>query len=135
MLLVTVLMAGAPAALAGCATTSGAELEGTSWVLQLPEEQAGAGLIPVEVTLTFSTKDSIAGSYGLQKYAGSYRVDGDSLYFGDLCWTTMSCMAAGGTMNAEQEYLFALGDAQRYRAEGDTLVIHYGDQELTFHRA
>lgn len=121
-------------ALSACAADQASPLEGTSWKLDLPEEQANAGLIPIEVTLTFITGDSVEGSYGPQKYAGGYVVDGESIAFEALCWTTMACMAAGGTMNAEQEYLFALEAAESYSVDGGTLTIHAGDQDLTYKR-
>ena len=120
--------------LAACAAAPRSPLEGTSWQLELPEVQANAGLIPIEVTLTFISEDSIEGSYGPQKYAGSYAVDGESITFETLYWTTMACMASGGTLNAEQEYLFTLEDAQSYSLEGDTLTIHAGDLDLTYTR-
>ena len=122
-------------ALPACAAAQASQLEGTSWKLELPEEQANAGLIPVEVTLVFATEDSIEGSYGLQKYAGGYAVDGDSISFETLCWTTMACMAAGGTLDAEQQYLFALEDAQSFSLAGDTLTIHAGDKDLTYRKS
>jgi heat shock protein HslJ len=131
--LLTAVAGCALLALPACAAQA-SPLEGTSWKLDLPEEQTNAGLIPVEVTLTFVTEDSVEGRYGPQKYAGSYAVDGERITFEALCWTTMACMAAGGTMNAEQEYLFALEDAQTFSLDGDTLTISYGDRALTFHR-
>ncbi|MBN1153227.1 MAG: META domain-containing protein [Dehalococcoidia bacterium] len=123
------------ALVASCGPVESPGLEGTAWVLDLPEEQANAGLIPVEVTLTFTSDDSIEGAYGPQKYAGSYRVDGDTISFDELCWTTMSCMAAGGTLNLEQEYLFALEDAASFSMESDSLTLHMaGGRTLTYTR-
>lgn len=123
------------ASLYGCAAAQATQLEGTSWVLELPDGQATSGLLPVEVTLIFVSSESIEGTYGLQKYAGGYAVDGDTIAFQTLCWTTMACMAAGGTLNAEQEYLFALEAAVRYTIDRDTLTLYATDDRvLTFAR-
>lgn len=122
--------------LPACAS-EGADLTGATWVLDLPEEwgETPEGLTPTEVTLEFVVDDgTIVGTFAYQKYTGAYAVDGSAISFEKLGWTTFSCMAAAGTLSREQAYLFALGDAQSYRVEGDTLTIHYGDQELTFRR-
>lgn len=114
-----------------------ADLADATWVLDLPEKWSDppSTLVPTEVTLQFFPREGAAqGTFGLQKYAGGYAVEGDAISFSTLCFTTMACMAAGGTMNREQEYLFALQDAQSYRVDGDTLTIDYGDESLTFHK-
>ena len=104
-------------------------------MLELPDAQATSGLLPVEVTLTFVSDESIEGTYGLNKYAGGYAVDGDVISFQTLCWTTMACMAAGGTLDAEQEYLFALEAAERFTIDRDTLTVYATDDRvLTFAR-
>jgi heat shock protein HslJ len=123
-------------ALPACAP-DGADLGGATWVLDLPEKWSDppSTLVPTEVTLEFlPSEGAIQGTFGLQKYAGSYAVEGDAISLSTLCFTTLACMAAGGTLNREQEYLFALEDAQSYRIDGDTLTIDCGDQVLTFRR-
>ncbi len=123
-------------ALPACAP-DGADLGEATWVLDLPEKWSDppSTLVPTEVTLQFLPPDgAVQGTFGLQKYAGSYAVEGDAISFSTLCFTTLACMAAGGTMAREQEYLFALEDAESYTIGGDTLTIDCGDQLLTFRR-
>ncbi len=125
-----------PALLPTCAP-EGADLTGATWVLDLPTEwgETPEGLTPTEVTLEFVPDDgTVVGAFAYQKYTGAYAVDGSAISFEQLGWTTFCCMAAAGTLSREQAYLFALGDAQSYRIVDNTLTIHYGDQELTFHR-
>ncbi len=123
--------------LPACGPAAGADLGNATWVLDLPEEWGDTpeGLTPTEVTLEFQPGDgTITGTFAYQKYTGAYSVEGDAIGFEKLGWTTLCCMAAAGTLNREQAYLFALEDAQSYRIDGDTLTIDYGDQALTFRR-
>jgi heat shock protein HslJ len=117
-----------------CATAEASTLEGTSWVLELPDAPADASLVPVEVTLSFVSHNAIEGTYGLQKYAGGYAVEDDGITFNTLCFTTLACMAAGGTLNAEQEYLFDLEAATSYAVEGERLTIFAGESTLVYTR-
>jgi len=133
---ITVLLSLTFLALPACAT-DGADLADATWVLDLPEEwgETPAGLTPTEVTLEFLPHEgNIQGTFAFQKYIGSYTVDGNVISFDKLGWTTFCCMSAAGSLTREQEYLFALGDAQSYTVDGDTLTIHCGDRTLTFHR-
>jgi heat shock protein HslJ len=120
--------------LPACSATDGTDLIGTSWVLQQSGEQETAGLVPVEVTIEFLSDEAIRGVYGFNKYAGNYEVEGNAISFNTLCWTTMSCMAAGDTLGNEQAYLFALEDARSYAIRDDTLTINAGDTMLAFTR-
>ncbi|MCK9357390.1 MAG: META domain-containing protein, partial [Dehalococcoidia bacterium] len=131
---IAALLSCAFLALPACAP-EGADLAEAIWVLDLPEKWSDppSTLMPTEVTLQFLPREgAVQGTFGLQKYAGGYAVEGDAISFSTLCFTTLACMAAGGTLNREQEYLFALEDAQSYRVDGDTLTIDCGDQVLTF---
>jgi heat shock protein HslJ len=132
-----ILMTAAWAVLAtlpACTAAAGADLAGTSWVLNQSGEQAAAGLVPIEVTIEFASDGAVQGVYGFNKYAGNYEVKDNVISFNTLCWTTMSCMAAGDTLGDEQAYLFALEDARSYEIEGDTLTIDAGDTVLDFTR-
>jgi len=120
--------------LPACTYASAADLTGTTWVLELSEELQGSALVPVEVTLEFVSGDSVQGVYGFNKYAGSYAVDGERISFDDVCWTTMACMAAAGTLDREQAYVFALEKAGSYVIDGDRLTIDCGDKVLVFKR-
>ncbi len=123
--------------LPACATASASELAGTTWVLNVDNEPAeSAALINTgTATITFGPGvGEVTGKYGINKYAGGYEIDGDDISFSDLRWTTMACMAAGGTMNLEQAYMFALEKSQTYSVDGDTLTINCGDTILEFTR-
>jgi hypothetical protein len=107
----------------GCAATEDSTLEGTSWVLEVPADQTGDGLLPVEVTLTFVSGDAVEGTHGPQKYAGGYAVEGDRISLDTLCFNP-GLHGAGGTLNAEQDYLFDLEWAPAYGVDGDRLTLH-----------
>ncbi len=134
LLLVALLAGTALLALPGCAT-GGPELAGATWVLVQEEQSASSLLDGTEITLEFFPGEGvIRGSYGYNKYAGNYEVDGDSLTISpDLCWTTMACQAEGG-MDEEQQYLLTLMKAESYVVDGDTLTINSGDKVLEFVR-
>ena len=118
---------------AGCAA-GGSELAGTTWVLVQEEKSTSSLLESTEITLEFYPGEGVVrGSYGYNKYAGSYEVDGDSLTITDVCFTTMACQTEGG-MDKEQQYLFTLMEAESYVIEGDTLTINAGDEVLEFGR-
>ena len=121
--------------LAGCAT-GGSELADTTWVLVQEEQSESSLLGDAEITLEFYPGEGVVrGSYGYNKYEGSYEVDGDSLAISsDLCFTTMACQAEGA-MDEEQQHLFALMEAESYVIKGDTLTINAGDEKLVFHAA
>ncbi len=136
--LLTVALAGGMLVLLGaCASTNGPELTNTTWVLNTGEEPTEnislAGFS--NATITFGpAAGEVTGNYGINKYVGGYEVDGDSIRFSDLRWTTMACMAAGGTMNTEQAYMFALEKAHTYGVDKNTLTIECGDETLEFTR-
>ena len=133
-LLVTALLCASVPALAGC-TADDSGLGGSTWVLVQEEQSASSLLEGTKITLEFFPGEGvIRGSYGYNKYAGDYAVDGNSLTISsDLCWTTMACQAEGG-MDEEQQYLFTLMEAESYSIKGDTLTIKAGDDVLQFQR-
>ena len=105
-------------------------------VLDDAPEDANSLLGPTEIRIKFSSASEgmVTGSYALNKYAGNYEVDGDSLTISsDLCWTTMACQAEGG-MDEEQQYLFTLMEAQSYIVDGDTLTITAGNERLVYEK-
>jgi len=125
----------APALLVACQPVPTGDFTDTTWTLQLSEEGQTSTLVPFAVTLQFLSTDACQGTFGLQKYAGSYAVAGDRIEFHDMRWTTMSCMSAGGTLGREQAYVFALEAAQAYSLSADTLTIHTAKGEvLTYTR-
>ena len=135
LLLIAVLLGTALVFLPACAPTEAPSLADTSWVIVL-EKEAGEpdSLIgPTEIHLDFGSASdgTISGSYGWSKYVGEYTADENALTITEVHWTTMACQAEGG-MDAEQQFIFALMDAESYSVDGDTLSIHYGDEVLVF---
>ena len=136
-LLIAALAIGALVSLPACATASASELAGTTWVLNVDDEPAESVSLFDQgaVTITFGPgAGEVTGTYGYNKYAGSYAADSDYISFSDVCWTTMACMAAAGTLDREQAYVFALEKAQSYAIDGDTMTIDAGDKVLEFTR-
>ena len=135
LLLVAALAGAGLLALPGCAAGDSA-LANTTWVLVQEEQSESSLLESTEITLEFFPGEgAIRGSYGYNKYAGNYEVDGNSLTISsDLCWTTMACQAEGG-MDEEQAYIFTLMKAESYVVEGDTLTSTAGDEKLVFREA
>ena len=134
-LLIAALSISTLAALPACATASASELAGTTWVLNIDEEQSQDSSVfdTSTATITFGPGvGAVTGTFGFNKYAGTYAADGDAISFTDVCWTTMACMAAAGSLDREQAYVFTLEKAERYEINGDTMTIHAGDEVLEF---
>lgn len=94
-------------------------LVGTAWRL---EDLAGAGVVDrVEATLEFPEAGKVAGSGSCNRFFGTVVISGDSVSFGPLGSTRMSCAEAVG--NQEGQYLKALQDAERFTLEGSLLLI------------
>lgn len=94
-------------------------LVGTAWRL---EDLAGAGVVDrTEATLEFPEAGKVAGNGSCNRFFGTVVISGDSLSFGPLGSTRMSCAEAVGTQEAT--YLKALQDAERFTLEGSLLLI------------
>jgi len=94
-------------------------LVGTRWRL---EDLAGAGVVDgAEATLEFPEAGKVGGNGSCNRFSGTVVISGDSLSFGPLGSTRMSCAEAVGTQ--ETTYLKALQDAQRFTLEGSLLLI------------
>jgi putative lipoprotein len=105
--------------------TGGAEgdrtvLQGTAWRL---EDLGGeSALDTVEATLEFPEAGRVAGSGSCNRFFGSVEISGESIRFGQLGSTQMSCEEA--VNNQESKYLRALGAAERFTLEATTLLIY-----------
>ena len=94
-------------------------LVGTRWRL---EDLAGAGVVDgAEATLEFPEAGKVGGNGSCNRFSGTVVISGDSLSFGPLGSTRMSCAEAVGTQ--ETTYLKALQDAERFTLEGSLLLI------------
>lgn len=117
----------------GAAEPASPDLAGTAWRL---EDLAGAGVVDrVEATLEFPETGRVAGKGSCNHFFGSVEISGASISFGQIGSTRMACVEA--VMNQETTYLAALQAAERFKLEGDTLLIHARglDRPLRFIRA
>ncbi len=101
-------------------------LVGTAWRL---EDLGGAGVLDrVEATLGFPEAGKIAGSGSCNRLFGTVQISGQTIKFGPLGSTRMSCVEA--VMNQEAKYLKALQDAERFtRHPTGALLIYYKGAE------
>lgn len=109
-----------------------ARLWGTSWRL---EDLGGAGVLDrPQATLEFPEPGKAAGSGSCNRFLGSVDVRGDSITFGALGSTRMSCAEAVGMQEAR--YLEALRNAERIAVVGSALSIYSRgmDKPLRFTR-
>jgi putative lipoprotein len=96
------------------------ELQGTAWRL---EDLGGEGALDtVEATLEFPEAGRVAGSGSCNRFFGSVEISGESIRFGQMGSTRMSCEEA--VNNQESKYLRALGAAERFTLESTTLLIY-----------
>jgi heat shock protein HslJ len=118
------------ASAAGEADTDGSKtvnLDGTNWELLSIN---GADIIDgSQITAEF-TEGQMGGTAGVNRYFASYEVDGAALTIGPAGSTMM--MGPEDLMQQEMVFLAALGTAESFQIEGDTLQIVYSDGHLTF---
>lgn len=95
-------------------------LWGTSWRL---EDLGGIGVLDrVQATLEFPQPGRASGSGSCNRFSGTVNVRRDSITFGALGSTRMSCAEAVGRQEAR--YLEGLRNAERVVVEGTALSIY-----------
>jgi copper homeostasis protein (lipoprotein) len=104
-LLAAVQMAGAAAP----------TLRGTTWVLS---PKAETGTTPTLVLDTAQLR--VSGRAQCNRIMGSFTLDGDKLFFGEVASTRRACYPDDGS---EQRFLQALAQVQRWRIEGGELLL------------
>lgn len=78
--------------------------------------------IPV---LEFHMADGkVMGNSGCNQLSGTYRIDGNEIFFGPMISTKMACMG-----NGEQRFLEALNKAKMFKIENLKLYLLDGDVE------
>jgi heat shock protein HslJ len=108
------------------------ELAGTEWVLvsvggaDMPSADVPAD---IEITARFD-EERVAGVAGCNNYFAGYEVDGDGLTISKMGMTMMMCPEH--VMEWEMAFTSALGSAESYRIDGDTLEITYVGGSLIF---
>ncbi len=109
--------------LTACAGRGGG-LEGTSW--ELVELMDGSQpLAGTTLTIVFE-QGSAGGTAGCNSYGGEYKLDGDTIFFGDVASTLMACLDAG-VMEQEAAYLGYLQEARSYQVADGFLYIYRED--------
>lgn len=84
-----------------------------------------------EITLMFSDTDNRASGKVVNRYFGTYTIDGDKLTFGPMGSTMM--MGPEPLMQAEYQYLQDLPKTISYQATGDGLTLTLSDnRQLKF---
>ncbi|MEO5928683.1 MAG: META domain-containing protein [Candidatus Kapaibacterium sp.] len=103
------------------------DITGITWKLRSFSTVSGEERpVPATATVTLLLTDSarLGGKGGCNSYGGPYQIH-DSLLSvtGPMFRTKMSC----GEIATEDEYLDALAKSVRYRSDGKSLLIYYGD--------
>lgn len=79
-----------------------------------------------EVTIAFDAKDKrFSGKSAVNRYFGTYTVEGETLTFGPAGATMM--MGPQELMSVEQDYLKSLGEIKSFTLEGTKLTLHTQD--------
>jgi len=101
-------------------------VEGVPWVLVSGVDVDGwEASAP---SISFGEDGTASGSSGCNQWGGSYTFDGDTLELGEIAMTSMGCPPPADEV--ERAYMDALQQANRWRLEGDELVLLDDDAEL-----
>ena len=107
-----------PAAPTPTATQSNG-LAGTSW--RLVDLAGTPAAEKIEATLEFTEAGKVSGRGSCNRFFGTVEISGESIRFGPLAATKMSCGDAADAQ--EVRYLRALQGAERFVFDGDALLV------------
>jgi heat shock protein HslJ len=110
------LVAAACASLAPAAPSS--DLAGTRWAVQSIDGQPTQIRTP---SVEFAAEDRIAGGGGCNRYSGVYEAADGAIAVRALGRTEMACDTP--VMRQEDAFFTVLDEAERYRLDGEQLVI------------
>jgi heat shock protein HslJ len=98
-------------------------LAGTTWTLSsISSGDAVTSVISgTEITLVFSTDNTVSGSAGCNGFHGRYTTAGDSLSFSPLATTRMACKKY--VMAQEHVFLNAMSRVRSYAIDGAQLTL------------
>ena len=94
-------------------------LAGTSWTL-INSSMEDSGLDQFGITAEF-TEDTIAGQAPVNRYNGSFEVEGNEITFGPVASTMMAGEPVA--MEAEGAYFALLSTVTAFEQEADTLIL------------
>lgn len=104
----------------GATATATVALPGTSW--RLVSLGGEAVLEKPEATLEFPEAGKVSGRASCNRFFGTVEVSGESIRFGPLAATKMSCGSEADAQ--ERKYLDALQSAERFDFDGTALRIY-----------
>lgn len=109
---------------------SDTELTGTQWVLEsFGSEQGEEPVVgETDLTLMFEADGRAGGDGGCNIFGGMYEVQDSQITFTQMFSTLRACVD-DSVNEQETRYLQALQAATEYELSGDSLVIHYGDEQ------
>lgn len=133
------LLAGAVLLISAAALAQDESADAFDWLRtewQLVAFGDGDAQTPViegsSITLKFSGENGVSGTGGCNSYGGGYRLNGESIMFGDLIRTEMACLEPD-LMTQESAFFEALGAVNRYELDEDRLILYGADgQQLIF---
>jgi heat shock protein HslJ len=110
--------------------SGGARVEGT-WRLEELDGRpvVGGGGMDAPYLRIDGAEGRATGSTGCNSFGGEVGIAGDRIDFGVLAMTRRACVDEG-MMDQERRFTAALEAADRYRTEGDMLVLLRGDAAL-----
>jgi heat shock protein HslJ len=88
----------------------------------LAEVNGARALDNPKATLEFASGGKVSGNSSCNRFSGTVEAVADSLRFGALISTRMACPDA--VMHQERAYLEALGNAERYERQGNSMLVH-----------
>lgn len=100
-------------------------LQGTRW--RLEEIDGHQALSRAEASLRFADSGRVEGSGSCNVFSGSVRISGDSIAFGELEKSELTCPSEVSTQ--ETSYLEALDSAERFEIDQAMLLIYLRDEE------
>ncbi len=132
---ICILSLGVLFILTACTSTapqagSASDLKGTSWqATGYSDGSQGLNDVLSGTTLTanFGEDGTLSGNSGCNDYNGPYKVTGNQIGIGPLASTKKACSDPAGVMDQEAQFLAALGNAEVFVIDGNTLELREVD--------
>jgi heat shock protein HslJ len=82
----------------------------------------------VASTIGFGSDGRVAGNAGVNRFGGSYRIEGDAIELGPFFSTRMA--GPEPAMRQEQDFLITLSGRRPFAVDGEALVIGEGPEQV-----